>query len=147
MNILSSTSFFFIFLSNILFSQITFEELDIQMAEKPKPVVIYLSSEPCAYCDIQEQQLKKNTELQKILTRDYYYLTLNSTYPHPIKFNNRIYRNIQKIHEFSKKYALNNGTYSFPTWIVFTENYQFIYSYHGLLSSRELLLLLSPLNH
>ncbi|WP_128332026.1 thioredoxin family protein [Apibacter sp. HY039] len=128
--------------SSVMFAQINFKSLDSLVNKESKPIIIYIHTDNCAYCSIQEKQLLKDNELKKILSENYYFLNVNADSKEPITFNHRLFKNNNRIHELAEYYTPANETVSFPCWLFFTPDYELIFKYNGLLKSDELLFLL-----
>ncbi len=133
--------------SGLVFSQISFDQLNTEMEKQPKPIVLYINTDHCPYCSIQEKQLEKNKEAKELLQQDFYFLKLNSNTKETITFNQKIYKNNKSggIHELAYLYANQKGIPSFPTWIIFDNNYQVLFQYHGLLQPKDLLSILKAI--
>lgn len=120
---------------------VTFNELALKMAEKPRPVIIKMYTDWCSACKIQDKQLAKDKELQKILSADFYYMELNAEAREDILFNNRNYHFIANgksggVHELVL--ALLGKQPAYPGWVFLSPGYETIDVYRGLLKSPDL---------
>lgn len=131
---------FLLFISVSLYSQITFEALPEKMKENPKPIVLYIDSDYCAYCAIQQKQLQKDKKIQDILALDFYFVTLNSEQKSPVVFNQQTYgyNTLAEAHQLACLYAMENGKIATPTWIIFSKEYTPVFKYNGLINTKDL---------
>lgn len=118
-------------------AQITFPELDVKMKREPKNIVIFISSERCAYCLMQEKRLKNNHTLNGRLNSEVYFVAWKVDEQKKFIFNGKPYiSGMEFIREFNK------GEAGFPFWIVFDKNYQVVYTYAGLMQNSSLMKML-----
>lgn len=135
---------FFFFLNGFLFSQISFNNLSENMKKNPKPIVLYIDSDYCAYCSIQQKQLSKDKKVQDILSHNFYFVKINSEQKSQIIFDHQVYEYNTKAeaHQLACLYALENGKIATPTWVIFSKEYIPIFKYNGLINVKDLQILL-----
>lgn len=120
---------------------VSFNELALKMAEKPRPVIIKVYTDWCSVCKIQDKQLAKDKELQKMLAEDFYYVEFNAEARQDILFNNRNYHFMHNgksggVHELAL--LLLGKQPAYPGWAFLSSNYETIDAYRGLLKSEQL---------
>lgn len=124
-------------------------EADSSMQSAPKPLLILLSTDWCKYCQIQKNQLTKNTDFMKRADQ-FYYAEFNAESKEAIQFNGNTYRFkptgiATGIHELA--IALSGGEQlAFPSWVLLNEKYQVLFRYQGLLSPQQIKELLNTLD-
>lgn len=133
------------FLSVAAYSQkqytVTFETLPEKMAAERRPVLIKIYTDWCAICKIQDKQVAKDIELQKILAEKYYYLECDAETKNDIVFNGKSYHHIASganngYHEFAALFAQGGNAY--PLWAILSPEYEITGIYNGLIKSKQL---------
>lgn len=120
---------------------VSFNELALKMAEKPRPVIIKMYTDWCSVCKIQDKQIDKDKELQKMLGEDFYYLEFNAEAREDILFNNRNYHFVHNgksggVHELAL--LLLGKQPAYPGWVFLSSSYETIDVNRGLLKSGQL---------
>lgn len=130
---------------------ITFNELALKMAEKPRPVIIKMYTGWCSVCKIQDKQIAKDKELQKMLAEDFYYIEFNAETREDILYNNRNYHFVHNgksggVHELAL--LLLGKQPAYPGWVFLSPGYEILDVNRGLLKIGQLKIvcrnLLSP---
>lgn len=116
-------------------------DLDSLLQVKKKPTLVLLSTSWCTYCKAQKAQISKNQNLKNIKEK-IYFLDFNAESTSSVLFQEKNYQyrpsGIETgVHEFAS--FLNNQQHlSYPTWILFDENFKRIFHHNGLLSARQI---------
>lgn len=119
---------------------VSFGQLEDSMRIFPKPILIKITTNWCAICKLQDQQILKDPELLKVLAEKYYLVELNAETKETIVFNNKKYNYIPNgtssgIHELAYMLGNQKGQLSYPTWVIIDQNYNIIFQYGGVLKS------------
>lgn len=121
-------------------------ELTDSMRLHPKPALILISTDWCAYCRLQQAQLRKRTAWQDA-SPAVYFSEFDAETEHDVIFNDTTYRFIPTgvstgSHELA--YALGNidNRLAFPTWVLISKNFEIIFKFPGVISASELSMLL-----
>jgi len=124
----------------------TFEELPLKMAKEPKPILIKMYTAWCAVCKLQDRQIEKDNQLQKLLSDKYYYIEFNAESREAVLFNGREYIFLPNgkggLHALANAFSEAKGSY--PSWILLSPDYKLLSGYNGLLKSKDLIRVLSP---
>lgn len=120
---------------------VSFNELALKMAENPRPVIIKMFTDWCSVCKIQDKQLAKDKELQKMLAEDFYYVEFNAESKEDILYNNRNYHFVHNgksggVHELAL--LLLGKQPAYPGWVFISPLYETIDVNRGLLKSEQL---------
>ncbi|MEO6683611.1 MAG: thioredoxin family protein [Ginsengibacter sp.] len=132
---------------------LSLEEVKEAMMKEEKLIVMNFSTDWCAYCKIQERQLKKNDEVSQLLNDRTYYITLNAETKDTLKFNNIIFNPSPYkggIHELALAVSEKNEHPAFPMWVIFNKDYEIIFRKNGLVKPKDLVEVLKnllPNNH
>jgi len=128
---------------------ITWEELDVALETKPKPVFIFFHAEWCAYCKkIEREIFTKEKVIQKI-NKEYYAVTMDVKTKDTIFFDGQKFYNLQAKTKRNGVHQLplllgsrEKRPFSLPVTLIFDERFSIqkrIFEYY---TSKELLLLL-----
>ena len=121
-------------------------ELTDSMRLHPKPALILISTDWCAYCRIQRSQLKKSRALQSAAPAAYF-SEFDAEMNQTLVFNDTTYRFMptgRSIGSHELAFALGNinNRLTFPTWVLLNENFEIIFQFPGVLKAGELSMLL-----
>ena len=121
---------------------LSFEEVQKKMRVDPKPVVIFIHTDWCRYCAMQESNTFTDPLVTKKLTLDYYAIRLNAEEKSDITFLNRKYRYRTAgtgYHELAELLGKENGQLTFPTTLILSESFTMIDRSIGFISSESFL--------
>lgn len=129
---------------------ITFEELVLKMRSDPKPVLIFIHTDWCMFCALQEHNTFGDPQVVKEINQHFYALRLNGEEKHDITFLNKTYRYrptgaSSGYHELAELLARQNGVVSFPTTIILSKNFQVLDIHSGLLKAEEIKLTINAI--
>ncbi|TKB99027.1 thioredoxin family protein [Pedobacter cryophilus] len=130
---------------------IKFEQNDSLQSIKNKPLVIFIHTDWCQYCQSMENTTFKNKEIIKLLNEKFYFISLNAEEEKNIWFNQRNF-NYQPtgyktgINELAKELATHNGQLSYPAICFLNSKNEIIYQHHGFLSAPQFLKLLHAIS-
>ncbi|WP_413532015.1 thioredoxin fold domain-containing protein [Empedobacter brevis] len=137
--------YFIFFLSSLtLNAQITLEKFNADFNKKPKPILLYFSTNWCSYCMIQKKQIKKDDELLQLLDNEIYFIEFDAETKKSIIFLNKEYepKSNGKIHSFLEEFIDQNEQISYPYWVLISEDFKIEMTYNGLIKNKPLKLLL-----
>lgn len=124
---------------------ISFEHLADSIRKQPKPVLIFIHTDWCKYCAMQENNTFTNIALVTKLNTDFYALKLNAEEKKEIVFLNRIYRyqpsgNGTGYHQLAELLGTENGKLIFPTIVFLSNSLALISRIQGFVDSSALLM-------
>ncbi len=136
----------FIFCSIFLFSSTTllaqkidwieFDELNKKMRAEPRPILIFIHTDWCKFCAMQDNNTFRQQEIVEHLNNKYYCLRLNGESEEDIVFLNRTYgfkasgANTGS-HELAVFLGNENGELTYPTTVVLSKFFQPVYRTSG----------------
>lgn len=142
--------FFFIqqIFSSLLYGQnqlksYSFQEVDSLRDVYNKPLVVFLYTDWCKYCELMKETSLKNKEVKTILDSSFYYVPFNAEEKKSIKFSGIKYdyqpegNNTGK-NQLSVNLGTIEGKLSFPTICILNQKNEIIYRYSGYLNSENL---------
>lgn len=128
----------------------SFEEVDSLMLIQERPVLIFLHTSWCRYCEAMEAETFQNKAVQEKLNNDYYFISFDPELKNDIVFHGQVYNYIpsglkQGVNEIAP--ALNGGFHnlSYPLIAILNPQYEVIYKCNSYLSASEMLRLLNAL--
>ena len=142
--------FYFIFLliSFHCYGQLnenTFEEV---VALKPaKPIVVFLHTDWCNYCNLMQQITFKDNEVVKNLNTNYYFISFNAESKKEVNFLGQIYKFVSTgiktgKHQIAEVLGNVNGKINYPTTVILNTNYQIEAQFPYMLTSNDLIKIL-----
>lgn len=117
------------------------ERIDELMREKPKPVLVLLSTEWCNYCHMQKRQVRRSQHFLK-KANEFYYIEFDAETKESLRFMGNTYSYKAEgvsggMHELA--IALGGSPrISFPTWVFLDENYQVAFRFPGVFPEKQL---------
>lgn len=122
-------------------SRIQLNQLPALLEKKPKPVVIIFSANWCSYCSLQEEIIRRDTVLQRLLKENFYTIRFDAESREPVSFNGKLFRLIPSganngVHEFAS--ALLSGNMGYPGWVILDPKLVTRFRYNGLLAKKQL---------
>ena len=121
---------------------LSFEEVQKKMSSDPKPVVVFIHTDWCKYCAMQESNTFTNSSVIQNLTSDFYAIRLNAEEKSEITFLNRKYSYPAAgsgYHQLAELLGKDNGEVIFPTTLILSKTFLIIDRTTGFVSSSELL--------
>ena len=121
---------------------ITFEELPVKMREKKKPVVIFVYTDWCKYCKMQESITFTNDSVINKLN-NYYAIKFNAETTASVVFLGKTYKFVSiglntGEHELAIFLTNQNGSNVYPSTIVFDDKFQLKKSMFGYQSAQKI---------
>lgn len=129
---------------------VPFEKVAALHQVDPKPMVVFVHTDWCRYCQGMKNTTFKNDHLIKLLNQDFYFLDLNAEEKQNIYFHQQVFRykpngNNTGVHELAEALGNNNGKLSYPTLCFLNADYEIIYQHHGFIDAKSLLKILESL--
>ncbi|RRN77628.1 thioredoxin family protein [Pseudoxanthomonas sp. SGD-10] len=123
------------------------QQLDSLQRQSPRPVVFYFHTDWCVYCAMQTKQLAKDTALQNILDKEYYFVDFNAETDISFSLHGKPYANTKEnkynAHDLVKHLVGKQGEIGYPAWVITDENYSVLFKREGLLNKKKLREILS----
>lgn len=122
---------------------LSFNALQDSLRTHPKPVLIFIHTDWCKYCALQDHNTFGNTKVLKQLNQEYYAIRLNAETRESITFLSRTYEGgVDQYHQLAQLLGRSEGQLSFPTTLLFSENLQLQHRLTGFVSATDLQALL-----
>ena len=124
-----------------------FENLNDSIRKAPKPILVFIHTDWCKFCEMQDKNTFTNSEVVEKLSRDFYALKLNSESKSPIKFLNRTYTykstgSVTGTHQLAEFLGKKGGELVYPTTVLLTSELNISSRETGFINTEDLLELL-----
>jgi thioredoxin-related protein len=121
----------------------SFEELSSKMRTEPRPMLIFIHTDWCKFCALQENKTFTDSAVVKILNENYYALKLNAEGKKAITFLGKSYRYKPSgagagEHELAVMLGKENGELSFPTTVLLSDRWQMLSRKSGFINPQNL---------
>lgn len=118
---------------------VTFKELPLLINQEAKPIMVFIHTDWCKYCLMQEQNTFSDSAVVSNLNENYYCVKLNAETEETISFLNRDYNFNGNQNELSWVLGAENNQLSFPTTVVLSSQFQITNRWVGYLSKEVIL--------
>lgn len=121
-----------------------FEQLDSALTKAPKPTVVFLEAEWCAYCKKMQKEAFTDTAIQQLLNDKFYAVKLDIENPNPCVFDGKVFNGASNkgFHEMAYLFAEEGEVPVTPTLAILDMEFKFLTIKRNYLSRKELLNLL-----
>ena len=128
----------------------SFDHLTDSLRVRPKPIVIFIYTDWCKYCELMKQNTFANRQVIKALNEGFYLLALQAEDQESITFLNRTYTfdysgNETGTHQLATFLGKKNGILSYPTTVFISPTLQRLGTHPNFLSDKELLAILNTI--
>lgn len=99
---------------------LSFEELAVHFEKEQKPILVFLHTDWCKYCKMQENTSFSDSSIIQILNQNYYTVRLNAESKDPLQFFGRSYEfDIESgYHQLATYLGSLEGKLEFPTTLI-----------------------------
>lgn len=119
---------------------VTFEDLPALSKQKAKPIMVFIHTDWCKYCLLQEQNTFTDSVVVGDLNENYYCIKLDAESKETISFLNREYTKKGNLHMLSWVLGAQNNKLSYPTTVTLSPQFQITNRWVGYLSKEHILL-------
>lgn len=135
------------FLATSLSGQLTkykFSDLEALQMQEPKPVLVFVTADWCAYCQLTENTTFKNAEVIDLINEQFYFVELNVAEKEDIEFFGKVYRFKSTgyktgSHELAEAFAYNEKGSLYPTTVIFNQEQEVLFKKQEFLKTEEIL--------
>ena len=117
---------------------VTFEDLPSLSKQEAKPIMVFIHTDWCKYCLMQEQNTFADSVVVGDLNENYYCIKLNAESKETISFLNREYSKKGKSHTLSWVLGAQNNELSYPTTVTLSPQFQITNRWVGYLSKEHI---------
>jgi thioredoxin-related protein len=129
---------------------VQFEAVAALNKADPKPMVVFIHTDWCKYCQGMKNTTFKNDRVIQLLNKDFYFIDLNAEEKRNIYFHQKVFRyqpkgNNTGVHELAEALGSNNGKLSYPALCFLNADYEIIYQHHDFIDAKSLIKILERL--
>ncbi|MCB0641453.1 MAG: thioredoxin family protein [Phaeodactylibacter sp.] len=127
--------------------EITFEALESRMAERPRPVAVFLHTDWCRFCQNMKQTTFRDDKVLSLLSDAFYFIAFDAEQRAPVSFWGRRFDFLPTgpesgIHELASALGTIDGDLSFPGFVLLNTDFELVFQHAGFLSAEELVAVL-----
>lgn len=117
-----------------------FEELDSLNAVDTRPIVVFIHTDWCKYCQKMKNVTLKNDETIESLNTKFYFVSFDAETKEDISFLGRTFKyqptgNNSGVHELAKELGTINGKLNYPTVTILNKKNEIAFQWDGYLDS------------
>jgi thioredoxin-related protein len=130
---------------------LTFQQVDSLQKIEQKPVLVFIHTSWCKYCEAMEQATFQNQQVKELLNKDFYFVELNAEEKQDITVKGHTFRYRPTgagagQHELAQELGMIDGKMSFPTLSFLNPDYEIIAQVPGFLTAKQLIDILKALD-
>ncbi len=124
---------------------LTFENLEVAINEKPKPVFINFYTDWCVYCKKMDRKVFTNPEVIELINNHYYAVRFNAESNAEFTFEGQTFKNEEfgksrnPLHQIVQLLALRNGQFVAPTMVILDKEFNILSRHFQYMSSKKIL--------
>lgn len=141
-----------LFLATILFTcltanaqarqekELSLVEIEAAMKTDERLIVMQFSTDWCVYCKMQDRQLKKDKNIQRLLADRTYFIQLDAESKDTIIFHHVLYKPScyeNGLHELTLAFAEKHEQPSFPMWVILNKENEILFRQNGLVKPKR----------
>jgi thioredoxin-related protein len=129
---------------------VQFEQLDSLQSSDERPVVIFIHTDWCKYCEAMKNTTLKDEKIVSLLNEKYYYIDFDAETKRNIEINGYTFKykpsgNNTGVHELAEHLGTIDKEISYPTLCFLSEKNDITYQYNQFISASDLSNLLKKL--
>lgn len=122
----------------------TFEAAEAKMHEEKRPIVVFLHTNWCQYCQNMEMTTFRNDQIGTLLHTHFYFIRFDGESTEAVTFRGRTYYpasvgSFIGDHPLAQDLGNINGTLSYPTLVILNPDYEIIFQHNGYLDAQALI--------
>lgn len=117
---------------------VSFEDLPSLTKKEAKPIMVFIHTDWCKYCLMQEQNTFTDSLVVADLNKNYYCVKLDAETDETISFLNRDYGKLGNTNSLSWVLGAQNDQLSYPTTVTLSPQFQITNRWVGYLSKEDL---------
>lgn len=128
----------------------SFEEVEMRIKVNPKPVVVFIHTSWCKYCQMMKNSTFKNKDVIGILNKDFYFVPFDAECKEDITFNKHTFKFKPTgantgLHELASELGTIDGQVVYPTITVLDADYSILLQTSSFKNSKEILQILKKI--
>lgn len=128
----------------------TFEQIDGLQRLETRPIVIFIHTDWCKYCQNMKNTTFQNEQIIEILNKQFYFVDLNGEEKRSITFQNHTFHykptgHNTGVHALAAALGTIDGTLSYPALCILNQHNEIIFQYNAFLDAKTLQKILDAL--
>jgi thioredoxin-related protein len=120
-----------------------FEQIDSLQNREKRPVLVFIHTVWCKYCQAMQNTSFKNKDIESLLNKHFYLVELDAEEKKDIQFHGQIFRfkptgNNTGVHELAEQLGTIDGKISYPSLCFLNAGNEIIYQHDGFIDSDTL---------
>ncbi|PQB05559.1 thioredoxin family protein [Aureitalea marina] len=129
----------------------TFTELEENMKQDPRPVLVFLYTDWCKFCTAMKKSTFKEDAVIKKLNQQFYYVPFNGESREDVVFLGARFRYQSTglktgIHQLAEQLGTVDGQLTYPVSVILNQDYEIQFQHNAFLGPDELLNVLQAVN-
>lgn len=125
----------------------SFAKIDSLQRTAPRPMVIFIHTDWCRYCEHMQQTSLRDAKVVNLLNDQFYFLTLNAETEQPLTFGGHVFAfqplgRENGVHALAAALGTVDGQLQYPALVVMNAAYEINFQYSGFLDNRALIKIL-----
>jgi thioredoxin-related protein len=126
----------------------SFEKAEVLQKSENRPVVVFIYTDWCAYCQAMKNTAFIDRQIAKKLNDQFYFVALNGEEKRSIRFNNHWFRYKPNgantgTHELAEALGAINKKLAYPALVILNSRYEIIFQHSGVLTGKALQVVLN----
>lgn len=122
------------------------QEIEEKLLVENRPIFLFITTNWCTICPIQKHQISNDIDLIQLFDEQIYFVPFDAESEQEFVLKNQLFhKKINQYHDFVLALFENETEISFPTWIIFNNDFEEIFRATGLLKTKELKMLIQQL--
>ena len=135
----------FLFAFQMAYSQLktaTFEQIDSLQNIQKKPIVIFIHTDWCKFCQQMERTTFKDEEVISQLNDHFYFVSFDAESRQKITFNSQEFRfkpsgNNTGVHELAVALGTMDKQIVYPMLCILNDKYEIVFQHNGFLNAKD----------
>jgi thioredoxin-related protein len=120
-----------------------FEQIDSLQNRERRPVLVFIHTDWCKYCQAMQNTSFKNKDIVSLLNKSFYLIELDAEEKKDIHFQGHTFRfkptgNNTGVHELADQLSTIEGKISYPTLCFLNSGNEIIYQHDGFIDAETL---------
>lgn len=120
-----------------------FEHLDSLQKINPRPLVVFLHTHWCKYCEAMKNTTFRDKGVRDQLDSDFYYISFDGESKQDVNFLGRTFNfkpsgNNTGVHELAEQLGTRDGKVTYPTLVFLNQEYEILYQHVGFVNAADL---------
>jgi thioredoxin-related protein len=123
---------------------VRFEQLDSLQAAAQRPVVVFMHTTWCKFCDLMKNTTFRNKDVVKELNTNFYFISFDAEEKSDVEFLGQVFKYSPKgvntgVHQLAEHFAATGGNAAYPALYFLTADYKVAFQLQGYIGPKDFL--------